>query len=1185
MELTDDLLNPDPDLFDPRFVGPRGAKNDIDIYIVGEAPGREEAAQGLPFVGRAGQVLDRAIAESQAASARIRFFNSIPYRPLTPDRENRTPSDEEIKKYSVFVINDVDKTKPKLILLTGKSAMTVFGINGKVSEARTRSFEHKGIPVLVTYHASYVLHQSGWNIVLFGSSKSFITLINDINRALAKSKRPPEVSYSGYEIIDVLEWNKVEEAFANDHEVVLDYEAYGLQIYHADYFIGGIALKGRTSKRCVYVRLYDFWRTPQEFKVTEKIKAKIGLWLLSKKLTVFNLQYEGGASLTYFKVYLQNVTDIMLWNRCLGYSGSLKEIAIQRLGVSAWTSDVDTWVENLTEIVIHCIPTPKGNIREEIKYILEIRPKTIDQILEWLGNPEWLKPRKKALHLSLSKINTLAKKYFVDEKYKRFCERFFMLVVARSEIKDKSVHYTDIPLEIIVPYAIEDANNTDRVQDHMWQEIKAAGLERTAEIYNSQAKLGFEMESSGIAWDDALASNLSETYMAKAISNLRSLLMVPEFQRLLKSPSSETGEVVAHCPQDILTIQTTTDVNVLCSYFNPRSNHEDTRQVFSDLITTGRLRIIILIHEVFKIYEVNKEECSARYPIFTPILEGILECSTLEEEKTKISVEDVRTRLSIIDGLVKNSENLIRKVKNHPDNSPDKWRDEDKIRITPPEIDLVIKYSKWEVESMETSIIEDLYNAFTNIMGLNVDDPMTWCNEFKWIFWFRMFKKVMKNHSTYVWGKNGRSSVTRISKPNIYELSHFRYPGWSERIPDGQLWLKETKFGVCTAVTKRFQSGDHTVPSGSELINLRVSRFPDGVMVHYDYSQMEVRVMARIANEKRLLEAFVNGIDIHLFIASQVWRKPEKEISKQERKSSKAATFSIIYGDTYPNFAVKFVNGNVKLAKYIFDTFFGSFPSVKDYINECHTFALKNGYIKTFFGDPIRIIGMPPEVLDLSDLEKEEIRHNTYSRKVRFPGTKGDRDKDRLLRSRIAKSLRNSQNYPIQSSSSVIAGLGAHYINSYLRNKDMTSRITCFTHDSNDIDAQIADLPEVMSVLPRFAVNELVQEFDLPIRTDFEIGVSGGETIGLKKVQVDGKVITCDFHDSGKTALEAVHKRFTDYGVKMEVEITGEETVYRSLSELFSGKGAFALSMGDTRQVVSGKLKMNFTEVRRSNEC
>jgi hypothetical protein len=148
----------------------------------------------------------------------------------------------------------------------------------------------------------------------------------------------------------------------------------------------------------------------------------------------------------------------------------------------------------------------------------------------------------------------------------------------------------------------------------------------------------------------------------------------------------------------------------------------------------------------------------------------------------------------------------------------------------------------------------------------------------------------------------------------------------------------------------------------------------------------------------------------------------------------------------------------------------------------------------------------------------------------------------------------------------------------------MTSRICCFTHDSNDIDAQIADLPEILSVLPRFSINELVKEFDIPIKTDFEIGVSGGEMVPLNNVQVDGKIITREFYDTRKSALDKLLKRLADYKAKVDYQITGEESVYRSMSELFSSKGAYALSMGIAQVVVTGRMRMDFSCGCRSNE-
>jgi uracil-DNA glycosylase family 4 len=128
-QLADDLFTPNPRLFDPRFVSPKGPNKDVALYIVGDAPAKDEVEEGLSLVGQVGKILDRAIFESNAAFANIRFFHSIPYRPVTKDMETRTAEPGEIKKYSFFVMKDIEKVRPKVILLIGRSAMVAFGID------------------------------------------------------------------------------------------------------------------------------------------------------------------------------------------------------------------------------------------------------------------------------------------------------------------------------------------------------------------------------------------------------------------------------------------------------------------------------------------------------------------------------------------------------------------------------------------------------------------------------------------------------------------------------------------------------------------------------------------------------------------------------------------------------------------------------------------------------------------------------------------------------------------------------------------------------------------------------------------------------------------------------------------------------------------------------------------------
>lgn len=81
----------------------------------------------------------------------------------------------------------------------------------------------------------------------------------------------------------------------------------------------------------------------------------------------------------------------------------------------------------------------------------------------------------------------------------------------------------------------------------------------------------------------------------------------------------------------------------------------------------------------------------------------------------------------------------------------------------------------------------------------------------------------------------------------------------------------------------------NTVPWGSELKDLVLSRFENGMLIHMDGSQMEVRVLAAMANEETLLEAFRQGKDVHRMVAAKIWKKEEKEVTGAERRFAKMA--------------------------------------------------------------------------------------------------------------------------------------------------------------------------------------------------------------------------------------------------------------------------------------------------------
>lgn len=127
-----------------------------DILFIGEGPGETEDNFGKPFIGNAGQLLDKVIERMGYRREDIFIANIVKCRPPG----NREPSRDEADACLPFLIRQIEILKPKVIVCLGRSAMN-FLLNSEYSimEKRGQLFDFKGIPLIPTYHPSYILHQ------------------------------------------------------------------------------------------------------------------------------------------------------------------------------------------------------------------------------------------------------------------------------------------------------------------------------------------------------------------------------------------------------------------------------------------------------------------------------------------------------------------------------------------------------------------------------------------------------------------------------------------------------------------------------------------------------------------------------------------------------------------------------------------------------------------------------------------------------------------------------------------------------------------------------------------------------------------------------------------------------------------------------------------------------------------
>lgn len=136
---------------------------------------------------------------------------------------------------------------------------------------------------------------------------------------------------------------------------------------------------------------------------------------------------------------------------------------------------------------------------------------------------------------------------------------------------------------------------------------------------------------------------------------------------------------------------------------------------------------------------------------------------------------------------------------------------------------------------------------------------------------------------------------------------------------------------------------------GREVRKAFVPRNDDYVLLSADYSQIELRIIAELAEAEGMIEAFSKGIDIHAATASKVFGVPLDQVDREMRSKAKAVNFGISYGQTAFGLSQSLGISRTE-AKEIIDNFFAQFPGIRDYMDTSIEFARKHGYVQTMKG-------------------------------------------------------------------------------------------------------------------------------------------------------------------------------------------------------------------------------------------
>lgn len=238
---------------------------------------------------------------------------------------------------------------------------------------------------------------------------------------------------------------------------------------------------------------------------------------------------------------------------------------------------------------------------------------------------------------------------------------------------------------------------------------------------------------------------------------------------------------------------------------------------------------------------------------------------------------------------------------------------------------------------------------------------------------------------------------------------------------------------------------------GKNLRKIFISKFEDGLIVSADYNQIELRLLANLAEEDSMIESYQHGIDIHTKTASEIFNVPIDKVSASMRRDAKAVNFGIVYGISDYGLSQNIKTSRMKAKAYI-DSYFTRYPKIKEYMDKNIEFAKENGYAKTVFG---RIRMIP------------ELSSSNYN--VRKFGE------------------RVAMNMPLQGTASDIIKLAM--ISTFRELKGLESHIILQVHDELVIDVKKEELEKVEKIVKSCMEN--VKAFKVPLT----VNVGEGKTL------------------------------------------------------------------------------------------
>lgn len=294
------------------------------------------------------------------------------------------------------------------------------------------------------------------------------------------------------------------------------------------------------------------------------------------------------------------------------------------------------------------------------------------------------------------------------------------------------------------------------------------------------------------------------------------------------------------------------------------------------------------------------------------------------------------------------------------------------------------------------------------------------------------YRQLAKLLSTYV------DAIPKLINPNTNRL--------------------HTTFSQTVAATGRLSSINPNIQNipirtkrGREVRKAFVPKNDDYTLLAADYSQIELRLIAEMSKDKTMMEAFKNGEDIHTLTASKVFKVSLEEVTKEMRSNAKVVNFGIIYGVSAFGLSQQ-TDMSRKESKAIIDSYFETYPGIKEYMDKNIAFAREHGYVQTI-------------------MKRKRILDNILSQNAIIRGA----------------AERNAINAPIQGSAADMIKIAMIDIFKELESRKLKTKMLLQVHDELIFDVYKLELEEVKALI-KDKMENAIPNLEVPIIAEMGYG-------------------------------------------------------------------------------------------------